>query len=108
MTAKKEKLLNDTYHKWMQTGLYDLPLDGAYDFVDSKIMGYGTAIDEKVLSISDYRELINTQREQAVGIDMSIEITPVFRSVSNKEDSAIFVDEITVSKLQMVLSRNFF
>ena len=77
--------------------LYDLPVDGTNDFVDPKIMGYGTAVDEKVLSISDYRKLLNTQRKQAVGLDMSFEITPVFRSISNKEDSAIFVDEITVS-----------
>ena len=97
MNDKKEKLLNDTYQKWIHTSLYDLPLDGANDFVDPKIMGYGTAVDEKVLSISDYRKLLNTQRKQAVGLDMSFEITPVFRSISNKEDSAIFVDEITVS-----------
>ncbi len=97
MNSKKEKLLNDTYHKWIQTGLYDLPLDQINEFINPKIMGYGSAIDEKVLSISDYRELINRQREQAVGLEMSFEITPVFRSISNKEDSAIFVDEIKVS-----------
>ena len=97
MNDKKDKLLNETYQKWIYTSLYDLPLDGTNDFVDPKIMGYGTAVDEKVLSISDYRKLLNTQRKQAVGLDMSFEITPVFRSISNKEDSAIFVDEITVS-----------
>jgi hypothetical protein len=97
MNDKKEKLLNDTYQKWIHTSLYDLPLDAINDFVDPKIMGYGTAIDEKVLSVSDYRKLINTQREQSVGLDMSFEITPVFRSISKKEDSAIFVDEINVS-----------
>ena len=97
MNDKKEKLLNDTYQKWIHTSLYDLPLDAINDFVDPKIMGYGTAVDEKVLSITDYRKLLNTQRKQAVGLDMSFEITPVFRSISNKEDSAIFVDEITVS-----------
>jgi serine phosphatase RsbU (regulator of sigma subunit) len=96
MNTKKEKLLNDTYYKWIQTTLYDLPLDGFNDFVDPEIMGYGTAIDEKVLSISDYREMVNRQREQAVGLEMSFESTPVFRSISNKEDSAIFVDEIKV------------
>jgi hypothetical protein len=95
--TKKEKLLNDTYQKWMQIGLYDLPLDDANDFVDPEIMGYGTAIDEKVLSISDFHQLINRQREQAVGLEMNFENTPVFRSISNKEDSAFFVDEIKVS-----------
>jgi hypothetical protein len=97
MNDKKAKLLNDTYQKWIHTSLYDLPLDAINDFVDPKIMGYGTAIDEKVLSVSDYRKLINTQREQSVGLDMSFEITPVFRCISKKEDSAIFVDEINVS-----------
>ena len=86
-------MLSDTYYKWIQTSLYDLPLSGTNDFVDAKIMGYGSAIDEKVLSISGYCELINRQREQAVGLEMSFEITPVFRLVFQyKEDSAIFVD----------------
>ena len=99
MNAEKEKLLNDTYQKWMQAGLYDLPLDKINEFVDPKIMGYGTAIDEKVLSISEYKQLINRQREQAVGIEMDVEITPVFRSVTNQEDAAIFVDEIKVKMI---------
>ena len=34
MNSKKEKLLNDTYYKWIQTSLYDLPLGGTNDFVD--------------------------------------------------------------------------
>ena len=58
MNDKKEKLLNDTYQKWIHTSLYDLPLDAINDFVNPKIMGYGTAVDEKVLSITDYRKLI--------------------------------------------------
>ncbi len=99
MNAKKEKLLNETYQKWMQAGLYDLPLDNINEFIDPKIMGYGTAIDEKVLSISEYKQLINRQREQAVGIEIVPKITPIFRSVTNKEDAAIFVDEINVQMI---------
>ncbi len=99
MNPKKEKLLNDTYQKWMQAVLYDLPLDEINELIDPKIMGYGTAIDEKVFSISEYKQLINRQRKQAVGIEMILEITPVFRNITNKEDAAIFVDEIKVKMI---------
>jgi Stage II sporulation protein E (SpoIIE)/SnoaL-like domain len=97
MTLNKNKLINETYHKFIQTSLSDLPLVGIHDFIDENIMGYGTAIDEKILSISDYRELIIRQREQGKDIGIQFDLTPVLRKILADGNSAIFVDEIVVT-----------
>ena len=48
MTIEKEKLLNDSYEKFMEIGLSITP---RHDMLDElaidKIMGFGSAVDEK-------------------------------------------------------------
>ncbi len=97
MNSKKEKLLNDTYEKFIQTSFYDLPIDGIEEFIDQNIMAYGTANDEKLHSISDYRELIIRQREQGKDIEMTFDITPMLRRVTGNGDSALFIDEVIIT-----------
>ena len=41
-------------------------------------------------------DLIEMQREQSRGINMSWDIQPVYRWNSSQEDSVIFVDEVTL------------
>ena len=99
MNSKKKELLNETYHKFIQTSLYDLPLEGIDEFIDQNIMGYGTTIDEKILSISDYRKLVIRQREQGKDIKMQFDITPVVQKIVADGNSAVFVDEILIKML---------
>ena len=67
MKSEKEKLLNSTYQKFLQISLSDLSLDGLDEILDQNIMGYGTALNEKIFSLSDYRDLIIRQRDQGKG-----------------------------------------
>lgn len=97
MKSEKEKLLNTTYDKFIQTSLSDLPLDDIDDLVDQDVMGYGTASDEKVSTISEYRKMIERQREQGENVDMKVEIDSVFRKISKNLNSAVFVDEGTIT-----------
>jgi serine phosphatase RsbU (regulator of sigma subunit) len=99
MTIKKEKLLKETYNKFIQTSLMDLPLDGIEAFVDPNIMGYGTASDERILSISEYRALVLRQREQGKDIEMTFDIAPVLHRITGNGDSALFIDEITLKMI---------
>jgi hypothetical protein len=75
MNKVKAKLLNDTYLKYIQTSLADLPLEDIHNFIDEKFTGYGTALNEKLLSISDYRDLIVRQRDRAK--DIKFEFTSI-------------------------------
>ena len=103
MNSKKKKLLNETYHKFIQTSLHDFPLEGIEEFIDQKIMGFGTALDEKILSISEYRKLVIRQREQGKDIKMQFDIRPVVHKIADDGNSAVFVDEII---LEMIIGNN--
>ena len=97
MKSEKEKLLNSTYQNFLQISLADLSLDGLDDILDQNIMGYGTALNEKIFSISDYRDLISRQREQGKEIEMKHDFTPVLRKKGEDGNSAVFVDEVTLT-----------
>ena len=97
MKTEKEKLLKETYDKFIQTSLNNLPLEGLEEFIDEQIMGYGTTLNEKVLSLSDYRELVIRQREQGKDIKMTFDTTPVNHRIAENGNSALFVDEILLS-----------
>lgn len=58
MTAEKEKSLYATYKKFMKASIYSIPMDTVDDFIASNIMGYGSIIDEKIHSISDYQNML--------------------------------------------------
>jgi len=96
MNKVKEKLLNDTYIKYIQTSLADLPLEDIHKFIDENFTGYGTALNEKLLSISDYRELVVRQRDQGKDINFDFTSTPITRKVLADGNSALYVDEIII------------
>jgi hypothetical protein len=99
MNSKKEDSLKEAYQKFIQASVYNMPLKAVDDFIAKGMMGYGTAIDEKAHSLDEYVHLIHLQRDQARGIEMSVEFTPVFRNIAPGEDAAIFVDEIAVTMI---------
>jgi signal transduction histidine kinase len=98
MTVEKEILLNEAYQNLIRVSLTETgPLtDGIEEFISDDFMGYGTASDERVLSIADYRIMLMRQREQAAGIEMDFHLTPVFRRIAADENAAVFVDDIVI------------
>ncbi len=96
MTSAKEVSLKEAYDRFIGASVYNVPLEDADPLLAAGVMGYGTSIDEKALSRAEFLRLLNIQREQAVGMEMSVEITPVFRNVSPDEDAALFVDEVAL------------
>ncbi|MBK8550966.1 MAG: nuclear transport factor 2 family protein [Ignavibacteria bacterium] len=97
MNSKKEKLLNETYKKFLKVSMNKLPADMLDVIVDKNIMAYGTAIDEKIQSLADCHELVDNQKEQSSGLKFKREIIPGFRRISPEEDSATFVDEMKMN-----------
>ena len=51
MTPEKEKQLNDTYQKYTEALVQSMHIDSLDEFIVEDMMGYGTAIDEKIFSI---------------------------------------------------------
>jgi signal transduction histidine kinase len=94
----KEQSLQETYdYYWMSALDSGYPLDKIEEYFAKKIMGYGTAIDEKNFSIGDMLAFIIRQREQSAGIEIHHDIKPIFRNTIANGNAAIFVDEITIS-----------
>ncbi len=95
MSKEREKLLNETYEEFIHVGLFsNMPLDILDNMVAGDVMGYGTTVDEKIFSLSEFRELINRQRLQSEGLKLNWNLTPVFRRISSNVDSAVFADDV--------------
>jgi signal transduction histidine kinase len=95
MDAIKEKLLNDTYNLFMKIGLSSCEKEGIIDTIVAKdIMGFGSTIDEKIISQQNFRELLARQREQSQGIEINWKIKPFNHRISADENSAVFADEV--------------
>jgi len=96
MDELKERLLTQTYQKFMDVGLNSTEsLDILDELVSPEVMGFGTTIDERIFSIAELKKLLTRQREQSQGIQLKCVINPVFRKVLRDENSAVFTDDIT-------------
>ncbi len=98
MTTEKELQLKETYNYYWKSALENnFSLDKIGDYYAKNFMGFGTPIDEIMLSADDVLKVIIRQREQSVGIEMSYVIKPVFHNRVANDDIAIFVDEVIIS-----------
>src|SRR5687768_2322170 len=96
MSPEKLMKVNEVYQIFIETALFDFPLDAAQDFISEDVMGYGTNLDEKVSSFSGFSQLVKIQREQSAGIEMRVERAPVFQKFSNDENAATIVEEFVI------------
>ena len=96
MTTEKEKLLNNTYEKFMEIGLSITP---RHDMLDElaidKIMGFGSAVDEKIFSINGLKKLIDTQEKLLEGVKVDWKRNGLLRYIAADENTAVFADDIT-------------
>ncbi len=97
MNAEKKQLLEQTYTIFKQLCFYDHPIDSSGEFLNEAIMGYGTHIDEKIFGISSFNDLLKLQRDQSLGLEMSVKETPVFEKMMVDGDTAVLVEEILIS-----------
>ncbi len=97
MNAEKKQLLDRTYTIFKQLCFYDYPIDRSKEYLIEKIMGYGTHVDEKIFGIQSFNDLLQLQRDQSVGLEMSVKERPVFESFMANGDAVVLVDEILIS-----------
>ena len=97
MNAEKKQLLEQTYTTFKKLCFYDYPIDASKGFISESVMGYGTHIDEKIFGISSFKDLLQLQRDQSAGLEMSIRETPVFEKMMVTGDAVVLVDEILIS-----------
>src|ERR1039457_5032146 len=83
MSPEKLSKLNDIYQKYIEVGMFDFPVDVSKEFIAEKFMGYGTNLNEKVFSLSEFKELVLRQRQQSAGIEMHVDRNQVFQKITN-------------------------
>ena len=96
MTNQKAKQLEEQYNNFVQLIKNNYPLEKISLVIVPDIMGYGANLDEKIFNLDELHEGWMMQKEQSVGLDIQFEITPVYRRISNGENVAIYVDEVSI------------
>ena len=96
MTNQKYEQLEEQYNNFVKLIKNDYPLEKISLVIVPDIMGYGANLDEKIFNLDELHEAWRMQKEQSVGLDIQFEITPVYRRISNGENVAIYVDEISL------------
>jgi signal transduction histidine kinase len=94
MSPEKEEKLIATYTAFIQLCFHDFPIENSPQVIDQHIMGYGTHIDEKIMDIKSFNDLLELQRRESAGLEMKVSEVPVTRKVLGNGDVALFVDEI--------------
>lgn len=94
MTSDKEKALNDTLEQAILIGFGLAPVENLEKIFAQKIMVIGTAVEEKYTSLDGLRELINMQKEQSAGLELSYTRNEVYRDLPVNEKIAIIVEDI--------------
>lgn len=96
MNKEKERLLKETYQQFMDHGM-GINYNGLGDIagiVDEQLMGFGSTLDEKVLSLDALLQLLRIQKAQGEGMNLRWEIKPLRHYTSADENTAIFADEL--------------
>ncbi len=66
-------------------------------FVDENVYGFGTAVDEKISGLKEFKNLLNNQKKQSKGIELKWKMKPLHCFISEDENNAVFSDELHLS-----------
>jgi signal transduction histidine kinase len=94
MESEKKQAMIDTYRQFMEIGLSSNDPGPLPKIIDERIFGFGTAIDEKCQGIKGVLELLEIQKEQSQGLDISWKIKPVNHYTTEDENTAVFADDV--------------
>ncbi|PWI30405.1 hypothetical protein DI383_08130 [Flavobacteriaceae bacterium LYZ1037] len=96
MKALKDNLLEKCHSDFINICFGDFPIREVKNSVSQNITGYGTNINEKIRSFLDFISLLNMQREESEGIDMTFDFVTISKTVFSEGKSAVFIDEGSV------------
>ena len=109
MIAIEDKELETCHKTFLGLCFADFPINKTHNVVSDNITGYGTNINEKIQSISDFIDLLNLQREESESIKMEFFLNRISKTVFSEGTGAVLVDEgivkMTIEDKQMDLSQ---
>ena len=96
MTGEKKELLDRTFQTFMEIGFGQRNLHLLDEIVAKNVVGFGTAIDERLFGIAQLEELLTRQKQQSAGLEMKWELTILDLHISSDENTAVFTNEVTL------------
>lgn len=109
MDSQKKRLLEKAYHLFFETGTKSVITRPVQEFVDGQVIGIGTAVDEKLRGIGDFRKLLQIQKKQMAGLKIHWEKKRFSSHVTADENTAVYADDVYLTigtgkkKLKMYL-----
>jgi signal transduction histidine kinase len=97
MTKERELQLNNALDKVYAIGFGFEPDDLLEEYFAEKMLVIGTAKDETFSTLEGIRSLIQRQKEQSKGIDISYDRKKVYRDYPAAENVAIIVEDIATT-----------
>ncbi|MEZ4793054.1 MAG: ATP-binding protein [Gelidibacter sp.] len=98
MKTTKRQGLDETYQKFLAVCTNENPHIKSLDpLLLDTIVGLGTTADERMFSKSDFYTMIERQAEQSRGLNMKWHSSPISHRVSKDGNSAVFIDDLTVT-----------
>ena len=97
MNEIKQKLLAEAHSIFFKLMLEDYPLESLKNYVVDDVMGFGTALEEKIFGIDSLNALARLQRQQGEKLNIQHIEKPVSKRISANEEIAILVDEVLIS-----------
>ncbi|MFD1314642.1 ATP-binding protein [Namhaeicola litoreus] len=94
MERGKQELLEKTYLEMIRVGFESNDPNLLEELVDEKIVGFGTALDEKIIGIEEFKKLLINQKKQSEGIDISYRNERVDQFISKDENTAVLAEDI--------------
>lgn len=107
MTAEKEKLLNETYQKILRIGFALEPTVDLREYFSEKLYIIGTTKDEMINTLEGLQRLIDRQKEQSAGLEISFTSKAVDRQYYSEDTMAVLTDEITAHILSKEYETSF-
>ncbi|MBL7861871.1 MAG: nuclear transport factor 2 family protein, partial [Cyclobacteriaceae bacterium] len=94
MALSKKQSMIHTYREFMEMCFRNDYSGILPRFVDEKIAGFGTALDEKIQGIAGIKKLLKIQKRQSKGLEISWKIKPVSHYTSEGRNTAVFADDV--------------
>jgi signal transduction histidine kinase len=94
MINEKEKLLDNTLEKVISICFGLSPTDELEDVFAEKLMVIGTAEEERYTTLDGVRKLIQLQKEQTEGMELSYTRTERYRDLPGDGNIAVVVDDL--------------
>ncbi|MBS1737329.1 MAG: nuclear transport factor 2 family protein, partial [Bacteroidetes bacterium] len=97
MNKNKKAELTRIHKQFFDAGTGNKLSQPLAKFIDENVYGFGTAVDEKVSGLAEFKKLLNYQKKQSKGIDIQWKVKPLHRFISDDENNAVFSDELYLS-----------